>query len=139
MCKILLAKILTHVKLNKNLKEGRIHPEESFRQGCLSFFISDVLGGQQPKIVEAKRVMELLKFFLDLQCDKKFAFIATQISNMACINRAQKRFLGSRPVSSFVNFRKGHVELIAKNEYSRSFCKYLQRDLNFYLFNSKCG
>lgn len=74
--KVLLAKVLTHVKLNMSLEQGRVRPESRFRQGCLDFFLSDVLGGQQPKSFVAKRVMELLKFFLDLQCDKKFAFIA---------------------------------------------------------------
>ena len=67
--KVLLAKILTQVKMNMSQEEGRVHPEKRFRKGCLSFFVSDVLRGQQPKLIVAKRVMELLKFLLDLQCD----------------------------------------------------------------------
>ena len=66
---VLLAKILTHVKLNKSMELGRVRPEKRFRQGCLSFFLSDVLGRQSPRIFEAERIMEVLKFFLDLQCE----------------------------------------------------------------------
>ena len=75
--KTLLAKILAHVRLNKTQEERRICSRKRFKQGCLSFFLSDVCGGELPKRFVAKRVMELIKFFLDLQCDNKFAFIAT--------------------------------------------------------------
>ena len=141
--KFLLAKILAHVKLKQNLEEeeDRICPEKIFREGCLSFFLYDVLQGQSLKGFEAKRVIELLKIFLNLQCDQKFAFIAAKISNMAYSDGAKKskRCLGRKLVAPLITFRVTHIRLIAKNKYSNSFCKYLQREVNHDLFNSEHG
>lgn len=78
--------------------------------------------------------MELLKFFLDLQCDKKFAFITNQISNMACSSgefaKKKKRCLGVRLDAPFMNLRRADVVFSAQNNYSRSFSEYLEREVH---------
>lgn len=80
--KLLLNKILAHVRANLELEHGKVCAETRFKKGCVRFFAAEVMGAEPKKIV-AKRVTELIMYFLDLQCSKKLAFIAAQISNEA--------------------------------------------------------
>ena len=78
--------------------------------------------------------MELVKFFLDLQCSSKFAFVAAQVTNMALSagesKQKTKRQLGTRLSAPFITYKKAHVVHIAKNDYASSFATYLRQDIS---------
>ena len=51
----------------------------------------------------------------------------------------KKRCLGGKLNAPFITFRIANVELIAKNQYAKVFCKYLRREVNLDLYESKHG
>ena len=139
----MLAKILILVRQNK-LPDGRkVCSVASFGQGCLNFFSTDVLGEARPKQFVVKQAMELLKFFLDLRCSRKFASIAAHISNKALsqgeFKQRMKRQLGKRLNAPFISFRKAHVMQIAENDYASTFITYMQNEISIELIEQAHG